>query len=107
MAGQGWRMLVEYLTVGRCISLPSNSAGGAKAATAVTGAYARMRKQFNMPIGDFEGVQEAIARIVGNTYIMEATRIMTAGRVDMGHRPVRAVGHRQVPLHRAGPKGGQ
>ncbi len=87
MAGQGWRMLVENLAVGRSISLPSNSTGGAKAAVAATGAYARVRKQFNMPIGFFEGVQEAIARIVGHTYTMDAARTMTAGAVDLGQRP--------------------
>ncbi len=87
MAGHGWRMLVENLAVGRSISLPSNSTGGAKAAVAATGAYARIRKQFNMPIGFFEGVQEAIARIVGHTYTMDAARTMTAGAVDLGERP--------------------
>ncbi len=87
MAGQGWRMLVENLAVGRSISLPSNSTGGAKAAVAATGAYARIRKQFNMPIGYFEGVQEALARMVGLTYTMEAARTMTAGAVDLGERP--------------------
>ncbi len=87
MAGHGWRMLVENLAVGRAISLPSNSTGGAKAAAAATGSYARIRKQFNMPIGYFEGVQEAIARIVGHTYTMDAARTMTAGAVDLGERP--------------------
>ncbi len=87
MAGQGWRMLVENLAVGRSISLPSNSTGGAKAAAGLTGAYARIRKQFDIPIGHFEGVQEAIARIVGHTYTMDAARTMTAGAVDLGHRP--------------------
>ncbi len=87
MAGKGWRMLVESLTVGRCISLPSNASGGARAGLAATGAYARVRKQFGMPIGRFEGVAEALARVAGRTYIAEATRTMTAGAVDQGHRP--------------------
>ena len=56
MAGQGWRMLVEQLSVGRCISLPSNATGGSKAAVFATGAYARIRRQFNMPVGRFEGM---------------------------------------------------
>ncbi len=87
MAGQGWRMLVECLSVGRAIALPSNVAGGAKTALATTGAYARIRKQFNMPIGRFEGVEEPIAHIAGYTYIMDAGRIMTAGAIDMGEEP--------------------
>jgi acyl-CoA dehydrogenase len=87
MAGQGWRMLVEQLSVGRCISLPSNTTGSAKAAAWATGAYARIRRQFNAPIARFEGVQAAIARIVGLTYIMDAARSVTAGAIDGGERP--------------------
>src|SRR5579885_320707 len=79
MAGQGWRMLVEQLSVGRCISLPSNATGGAKAAVWATGAYARIRRQFNASIGRFEGVQSILARMVGLTYIMDAARSVTAG----------------------------
>ncbi|MCH8929681.1 MAG: acyl-CoA dehydrogenase, partial [Proteobacteria bacterium] len=87
MAGQGWRMLMEQLAVGRCISLPSNATGGAKAAAYATGAYARIRQQFNLPIGRFEGVGEAIARLTGLTYIMDAGRSVTAAAVVEGARP--------------------
>ena len=87
MAGQGWRMLVEQLSVGRCISLPSNATGGSKAATFATGAYARIRRQFNMPIGKFEGVEQVIARMVGFTYISDAARSVTAAAIDAGARP--------------------
>jgi acyl-CoA dehydrogenase len=87
MAGQGWRMLMEQLAVGRCISLPSNATGGAKAAAYATGAYARIRQQFNLPIGRFEGVGEAIARLTGLTYIMDAARSVTAAAVDEGAKP--------------------
>ncbi|MGE0582665.1 MAG: acyl-CoA dehydrogenase [Steroidobacteraceae bacterium] len=87
MVGQGWRMLVEQLSVGRCISLPSNATGGAKAGVFATGAYARVRRQFNMPVGKFEGVQAVIARMVGYTYIMDAGRSVTAGAIDGGEKP--------------------
>jgi len=87
MAGQGWRMLVECLSVGRCISLPSNSCGGAKAAAHATGAYARLRKQFNLPIGKFGGVEEALARVAGFAYIIDAARSVTAAAVDAGEKP--------------------
>ncbi|HXQ30951.1 MAG TPA: acyl-CoA dehydrogenase [Steroidobacteraceae bacterium] len=87
MAGQGWRMLVEQLSVGRCISLPSNTTGGAKAGVFATGAYARIRRQFNTPVGNFEGVAEAIARMAGHTYIMDAARSVTAGAIDGGEKP--------------------
>jgi acyl-CoA dehydrogenase len=87
MAGSGWRMLVEQLSVGRCISLPSNATGGAKAGVWATGAYARIRNQFNMPVGKFEGVEAVIARMVGLTYIMDAARSVTAGAIDGGEKP--------------------
>ncbi len=87
MAGSGWRMLVEQLSVGRCISLPSNATGGAKAAVWATGAYARIRNQFNMPVGRFEGVESVIARMVGLTYTMDAARSVTAGAIDGGEKP--------------------
>lgn len=87
MVGQGWRMLVEQLSVGRCISLPSNSTGGAKAGVYATGAYARIRRQFNAPVGRFEGIAEIIARMAGHTYIMDAARSVTAGAIDGGEKP--------------------
>ncbi len=87
MAGHGWRMLVECLSVGRAISLPSNSTGGARMAAAATGAYARIRKQFGLAIGRFEGVEEALARIGGHTYAMSALSRATAAAVDRGEKP--------------------
>ncbi len=87
MIGHGWKMLMNCLSVGRSISLPAGSTGAAKMASMTTGAYARIRQQFNLPIGEFEGVQEALARIGGNTYVMDAARTMTAGAVDLGEKP--------------------
>ena len=87
MAGQGWRMLVEQLSVGRCISLPSNATGGAKAAVYASAAYARIRRQFNMPIGRFEGIQQVLARMAARTYIIDAARSVTAGAIDGGEKP--------------------
>ncbi|MEO8062691.1 MAG: acyl-CoA dehydrogenase [Pseudomonadota bacterium] len=87
MAGQGWRMLVEQLSVGRCISLPSNATGGAKAGVFASGAYTRIRRQFNMSVGKFEGVEAVLARMVGYTYTMDAARSVTAGAIDGGEKP--------------------
>jgi acyl-CoA dehydrogenase len=87
MAGCGWRMLVEQLSVGRCISLPSSAAGGAQAAVYASAAYARIRRQFNMPIGRFEGVEQVLARMAARTYIIDAARSVTAGAIDGGERP--------------------
>jgi acyl-CoA dehydrogenase len=85
--GQGWRMLMDCLSEGRGISLPSLAAAAGKYATMHTGAYSRIRSQFNVSIGDFEGVQEALANIAGNTYLMDAVRRVTVASVDMGERP--------------------
>ena len=85
--GQGWRMLMECLAAGRSISLPALSVGAGKLASRATGAYSRIRKQFNTPIGNFEGVEEPLARIAANTYLMDATRVMTAAAVDLGEKP--------------------
>ncbi len=87
MAGQGWRMLVEQLSVGRCISLPSNAAGGAKAGIYASAAYARIRKQFAQPVGKFEGVEAALTRMAGATYIIDAARSVTSGAIDGGEKP--------------------
>lgn len=87
MAGNGWRMLVECLSVGRAISIPSNNTGGMKTACLATGAYARIRKQFNMSIGRFEGVEEPLARMAGLTYASSALSRMTAIAVSNGEKP--------------------
>jgi acyl-CoA dehydrogenase len=87
MAGQGWRMLMECLAAGRSISLPSSNTGMSKLTARAVGGYARVRSQFRMPVGKFEGVEEALARIGGNTYMMDAARSMTAGAVDLGEKP--------------------
>lgn len=87
MAGQGWRMLVECLSVGRAITLPSNSTGGIKSLALATGAYSRIRRQFKISIGKMEGVEEALARIGGNAYLMDAVTTMSTGAIDMGEKP--------------------
>ncbi len=85
--GKGWRMLMESLSVGRGISLPSSGAAAGMAAARFTGAYAGTRKQFNIPIGKFEGVEEALARIGGLTYLMDSGRRLTCAALDQGEKP--------------------
>ncbi len=87
MAGHGWRMLMECLSVGRAISLPSSASGAAQAGALVTGAYARIRTQFHQPIAKFEGIEEPLARIAANTYIIDAALTMTVAAIDQGARP--------------------
>ncbi|MBV8516410.1 MAG: acyl-CoA dehydrogenase [Acidobacteria bacterium] len=85
--GKGWRMLTESLAAGRGISLPAQSTGGTKLATRVISAYASIRKQFGLPIGKFEGIEEPIARIAGFNYLLDAMRKYTLGAIDSGIKP--------------------
>jgi acyl-CoA dehydrogenase len=87
MAGQGWRMLVQQLAVGRSIVLPSNALGGAQAAVYASGAYAKLRRQFNLPIGKFHGVGEALARMAGAVYTMMAASRVTCTAITNGEKP--------------------
>ncbi len=87
MIGQGWRMLVECLSVGRCITLPSVSNSVGKNVIATTGAYTAIRRQFNSAIANFEGIQEALARIAGFSYIIESAVSVTATAIDSGEKP--------------------
>ncbi|WP_404343127.1 acyl-CoA dehydrogenase [Pseudoalteromonas mariniglutinosa] len=86
-AGRGWRMLVECLSAGRGISLPALSSATGHLAARMTSAYAVVRQQFGVSIGQFEGVQEALARIGGLTYCLESARLMTAGAIDLKLSP--------------------
>jgi acyl-CoA dehydrogenase len=86
-AGQGWSMLMNCLAAGRSISLPATSAAAAKAMARRSTAYARVRKQFGLPIGFMEGVEEPLARLVENAYGLEAARAVTASMVSAGEKP--------------------
>ncbi|WP_455916235.1 acyl-CoA dehydrogenase FadE [Pantoea agglomerans] len=87
MAGQGWRMLVECLSVGRGITLPSNSTGSLKSIALAIGAYAHIRRQFRLPIGKMEGIEEPLARIAGNAYVMDAAATLITSGIMLGEKP--------------------
>ncbi|KPM82158.1 acyl-CoA dehydrogenase [Cobetia sp. UCD-24C] len=87
MAGQGWKMLVECLSVGRCITLPSGSAGISRYALGWSTGFARIRRQFNLPVAEMEGVQEPLARMAAMNYISQASVLHTANMIDNGHKP--------------------
>ncbi|WP_060481536.1 acyl-CoA dehydrogenase [Pseudomonas sp. NBRC 111119] len=87
MLGKGWMMLMNCLSVGRSISLPAVGTGAAKYTSLVTGQYARVREQFNVPLAAFEGIQESLARIGGNAWMMDSARLLTAKAVDLGEKP--------------------
>jgi acyl-CoA dehydrogenase len=85
--GQGWRMLMQSLAAGRAVSLPALGTAGGKMAALMSGEYARIRRQFNIPIGYFEGIEEPLARIGGRTYRMDSARMLTLVALDQGERP--------------------
>ncbi len=85
--GNGWLMLMDCLSAGRGISLPTMGVASGKQASRTTGAYARIRKQFGLPVGKFEGVEEALTRIGGFSYMMDAARQLTCAALDQGEKP--------------------
>lgn len=86
-AGKGWRMLVECLSAGRGISLPALATAMGHNSQRFTGAYAFVRQQFGLPIGKFEGVQEAMGRIGGLNYSVESMRRLTITALCEGYSP--------------------
>ena len=85
--GEGWKMLIECLSVGRGISLPATSTGGSEFVTRVVANYSLIRKQFGLPIGKFEGVQAKMAELAGFSYMLDAARVFTASSIDSGYKP--------------------
>ncbi len=83
-AGQGWRMLMSALAAGRGISLPSLSTAATCISARASGSYARVREQFGVPIGKFEGVQLKLATLAGIAYRLEAARRLTCAGLDQG-----------------------
>jgi len=84
---KGWMMLMESLSVGRGISLPATSSGGVKLSAAVAGSYSSIREQFGLSVSKFEGIEEVLARLAANTYMLDAARIFTLGAIDSGKKP--------------------
>ncbi|WP_269620156.1 acyl-CoA dehydrogenase [Zhongshania sp. BJYM1] len=74
--GKGWMMLVECLGAGRGISLPALSTASGEMSYLMVGAFARIRRQFGISVGKFEGVQEASAEIASGAYMLEAYRAL-------------------------------
>lgn len=87
MAGQGWMMLVECLSIGRSISLPALAAGSSSVCYVTTGAFSRLRRQFKVEIAQFEGIEEKLAHIAGFNYLINATRLLSVAAVNEGKKP--------------------
>jgi acyl-CoA dehydrogenase len=87
MAGKGWRMLVNCLSVGRAVTLPTTAVAVSKRSLLGTSAYASLRRQFGIPIAQFEGIQKPLARIAGLGYIIDAARLQTIQAIVEGNKP--------------------
>lgn len=85
--GFGWNMLMDCLAEGRSVSLPASGVGAGKAAIAGIGAYARIRKQFKVPIAEMGGVQEALGRIASDGFIMSAAQQMINSMLAKHEQP--------------------
>lgn len=92
MIGQGWRMLMECLATGRGITLPTMATGGSRMAALASGAYSRMRRQFNAPLADFGGIKQSLAKQGGHAYMINALRLLTVSMIDLGEKPAVASG---------------
>ncbi|MDN6276023.1 MAG: acyl-CoA dehydrogenase [Psychrobacter sp.] len=86
-AGRGWRMLMECLGVGRGISLPALSTSASEMTYLSVGAFAKVREQFKISVGKFEGVQDATSRMASNTYMLEAFRHLVTCGLNQGGTP--------------------
>ena len=100
-------MLMSALAAGRGISLPSLSAGGAAYCAHTTGAYARIREQFRLPIGRFEEIQERFGRLAATAYLLDAARRHTCAAIDQGHHPAVVTRDHERPSDRAAARVGQ
>jgi acyl-CoA dehydrogenase len=85
--GQGWRMLVECLSIGRSITLPSSASGVSKAITLATGAYARIRKQFGISLSNMEIISTNINNMLKDSVRCELWANEAAEAVDSGEKP--------------------
>jgi len=85
--GEGWKMLMECLAVGRGVSLPASANGSSKYITLSIMNYINIRNQFNMPIGNMEAVREKFIDMFINTWIIHTSVQFTNNILDSGSTP--------------------
>lgn len=85
--GNGWKMLMECLAVGRGLSLPAISTGGMKIASQISLIHTSIRRQFGLPLIKFEGIEETLAKMLAETYKVDAARRFVAGALANGYKP--------------------
>jgi len=85
--GFGWNMLMDCLAEGRSVSLPASAVGSAKLAVNAVGAYARIRKQFRVPVAEMGGVQEALGRIASEAFILTSAQLLINSMLAQHEQP--------------------
>jgi acyl-CoA dehydrogenase len=85
--GEGWKMLMECLAVGRGVSLPATANGSSKFIAQTMKHYINARKQFNIHIGDMEAVREKFIDMYINTWIIHTSVKLTNHILDSGSTP--------------------
>src|SRR3954469_5488381 len=81
--GEGFRIAMSILNNGR-LSLGTGSVGASKWVLDRIIGHVRERRQFGMPLADFELVQEKIGWMVSHTFALESMAYLTTGLVDAG-----------------------
>ena len=85
--GEGWKMLMECLAVGRGVSLPATANASSKSITFAMMNYIRHRHQFKLPIGKMEGVQEKFMEMFYHTLVIQSSIGYTNKILDEGTTP--------------------
>lgn len=85
--GQGWRMLVECLSVGRAISLPALGVATCARSALAAGAYSQSRKQFGLTLNKFEAIQEQLADLAYHSYLTINVQKTINGELQHGESP--------------------
>jgi acyl-CoA dehydrogenase len=85
--GNGWKMLMECLSAGRGISLPSSANASSKVAAFGILNYIQVRNQFKRNLSNLEGIQEKMNRIIYNTWIIQSSVSLMNDILDSGNSP--------------------
>ncbi len=81
--GMGFKIAMTCLNFGRC-TLSAGMLGGASFALEQAAKWAKYRYQFERPLGEFDLVQEKLARMAAYVYAMDAMLYITTGFLDRG-----------------------
>lgn len=85
--GLGWKYLMACLAAGRAITLPASSLGPSIASTYATQGFSQLRKQFNIPLANMQGVQEHLSQMMYHTILIDSSVRYANSILDNGDKP--------------------